>query len=114
MRGLPERHAAYDLKLKTFQRCDFGGMIRQQLYTTQAQVMKYLRADSVIAVYAVAGHETDAVRAVQILLSLGTCLIVYLLGQALVGRRGGILAAAIYATMPAAIGYPTCALGHPQ
>ena len=59
------------------------------------------------AVYAVAGHETDAVRAVQILLSLGTCLIVYLLGQALVGRRGGILAAAIYATMPAAIGYPT-------
>jgi len=58
-------------------------------------------------VYEVAGHETDAVRLVQIALSVATCLIVYLLGLPLVGRRGALMAAAIYATLPAAVGYPS-------
>src|SRR5882724_997447 len=57
MRGLAQRDIAHDLERKPFKSCDFGGMIRQQLYTTEAKVMKYLRAHSVIAVDAVACFE---------------------------------------------------------
>src|SRR6266540_2461498 len=57
MRGLAQRHIAHHLKREPFKSCDFGGMVRQQLYTTEAKVMKYLRAHSVIAVDAVAGLE---------------------------------------------------------
>src|SRR6266545_5563997 len=53
MRGLAQRHIAHYLKREPFKSCDFGGMVRQQLYTTEAKVMKYLRSDSVIAVHAV-------------------------------------------------------------
>ena len=53
MRGLARWHAADNLKLETFKGCDFGGMVRQQLYTTEPQVMKYLSANSVIAVHSV-------------------------------------------------------------
>ena len=53
MRRLAQWHAAHNLKLETFKGCDFGGMVRQQLYTTEPQVMKYLSANSVIAVRSV-------------------------------------------------------------
>ena len=51
MRGLAQGHIADNLERETFKSCDFGGMVRQQLYTTEAQVMKYLGADSVIAIH---------------------------------------------------------------
>jgi len=57
MRGLAQWHAAHNLKLETFKGCDFGGMVRQQLYTTEPQVMKYLSANSVISVRSVACFE---------------------------------------------------------
>ena len=53
MRRLAQRHAAYNLKLETFKGCDFGGVVRQQLYTTEPKVMKYLSANSVIPVRSV-------------------------------------------------------------
>jgi len=58
MRGLAQRHIAHNLECEPFKSCDFGGMVRQQLYTTESQVMKYLRAHSVVAIYSVTGFET--------------------------------------------------------
>ena len=58
MRGLAQGHVANNLQRETFQSCNFGGMVRQQLYTTQAQVMKYLRANAVIAIHAVTRFQT--------------------------------------------------------
>src|SRR6266511_4553938 len=57
MRGLAQRHIAHHLKREPFKSCDFGGMVRQQLYTTEAKVMKYLRTYSVIAVHAVTSFQ---------------------------------------------------------
>src|SRR6185295_2000988 len=57
MRGLAQWHAAHNLKLETFKGCDFGGMVRQQLYTTEPEVMKYLSANSVIAVRSVSSFK---------------------------------------------------------
>jgi hypothetical protein len=58
-------------------------------------------------VYGVAGHETDAVRIVQIVLAIGTCLIVFLVAQPLLGRGAALTAMAIYAVWPAAVSYPS-------
>ena len=55
MRGLSQRNISNNFKRKAFQGCDLGGMVRQQLYTTQAKVMKYLRAHAVVAVNSIAG-----------------------------------------------------------
>ncbi len=54
MRGLAQRNVSNDFKRKAFQGCDLGGMVRQQLYTTQPKVMKYLRAHTVVAVNSIA------------------------------------------------------------
>src|SRR6266850_3063647 len=58
MCGLAKGNIAYHLKSETFKSSYFGGMVRQQLYTTQPQVMKNLRAHSVVAIYSVTGFET--------------------------------------------------------
>src|SRR2546430_11692772 len=54
MRGLAQGNIADNLQRETLERCYFGGMVRQQLYTTQPQVMKDLRAHTIVAVYSVA------------------------------------------------------------
>src|SRR2546425_1871322 len=53
MRGLPKWHIADHLKRETFKSSYFGGMVRQQLYTTQSQVMKDLCAHSVVAIHSI-------------------------------------------------------------
>src|SRR5882724_2159259 len=58
MRRLAEGDVANNFERKTFQSCYFWGVIRQQLYTTQAQVMKYLRSDAVVSVRAITGFQT--------------------------------------------------------
>ena len=45
---LAQGNTADNLKRETFEGCDFWGMIRQQLYPTQSQVMKDLRAHAII------------------------------------------------------------------
>src|SRR6185295_14803885 len=68
MRGLAQRHAAHNLKLETFKGCDFGGMVRQQLYTTEPKVMKYLSANSVIPVRSVSCFKASFALAYRFLL----------------------------------------------
>ena len=55
MRGLSQRNISNNFKRKAFQGCDLGGMVRQQLYTTQAKVMKYLGADAIVSINSIAG-----------------------------------------------------------
>ena len=57
VRGLAQRHVAHDFQLETFKGRDFGGVVRQQLYTTEPQVMKYLGPDSVITIRAITGFQ---------------------------------------------------------
>jgi 4-amino-4-deoxy-L-arabinose transferase-like glycosyltransferase len=61
-------------------------------------------------IYTVAGRSTDVVRVVQILLSLVTCWLVFLLGRRLMNERYGLLAAGVYALLPAAAQYPSLLL----
>src|SRR6266404_1354417 len=58
MRRLTQGDVVNHFERKPFQSCYFWGMIRQQLYTTQAQVMKYLRSDSVISIRAITRLQT--------------------------------------------------------
>jgi 4-amino-4-deoxy-L-arabinose transferase-like glycosyltransferase len=61
-------------------------------------------------VYEVEGHSPDAVRAAQIVLSLITCVLVYLLALRLMRKSQAIAAAALYAILPAAAYYPSLLL----
>src|SRR6266550_5812336 len=58
MRGLAQGDVANNFERESFQSCYFWGMVRQQLYTTQAQVMKYLCSDAVISIGAIARLQT--------------------------------------------------------
>ena len=62
------------------------------------------------AVYGVVGHHVDAVRLAQILLGSATCVLIYVLARRLVAPTGAVLAAALYATLPAAAHYPSLIL----
>ena len=62
------------------------------------------------AVYVAAGRNPDAVRIVQIALSLVTCLLIYALAGRLMGERRAILAVGVYAVWPAAAHYPSLLL----
>jgi 4-amino-4-deoxy-L-arabinose transferase-like glycosyltransferase len=62
------------------------------------------------AIYSLAGRSTDAVRVAQILLSLVTCWLVFVLGRRLMNETYGLIAAAVYAVMPAAAQYPSLLL----
>src|ERR1700704_6932028 len=57
MRGLAQGNIAHNLEGETFKSSDLGGMVRQQLYTTESQVMKYLRAHSVVSIDSVSRFE---------------------------------------------------------
>ena len=61
-------------------------------------------------VYAVAGHNPDAVRVVQLLLALVTCILVYAIGRRLVPPVTAMAAGLIYATLPSAAQYPSLVL----
>jgi 4-amino-4-deoxy-L-arabinose transferase-like glycosyltransferase len=60
--------------------------------------------------YAVAGHRTDAVRVLQILLSLATLVFVALLARRLMSRGAALVATLAYALCPAAVLYPSLML----
>jgi 4-amino-4-deoxy-L-arabinose transferase-like glycosyltransferase len=60
--------------------------------------------------YAVAGHHLDVVRLVQILVSLGTLVVVYLLAKRLMSTRAAVIAAGAFALCPAATYYPSLIL----
>src|SRR5204862_2026332 len=55
------RHAADYFKLEAFERRHLRGMVREQEYAPQAQVVEYLRADAVVPVFAVAGLDAGLV-----------------------------------------------------
>src|ERR1043166_1369176 len=50
-----ERHVADDLQLEAFERGDLRRVVRQEQDAAQAKLVQYLRADAVVAVFAVAG-----------------------------------------------------------
>src|SRR5438270_2220757 len=54
-RWASERHVADDLQLEAFERRHTRGVVREQQYAAQAQLVQYLRADAVVSVFAVAG-----------------------------------------------------------
>ena len=61
-------------------------------------------------VYLVAGRSADAVRAVQIVLSVLTCLMIFVLTRRLLDESHAIGAAGLYALLPAAAHYPSLLL----
>src|SRR2546421_13113907 len=60
-RGRAERHVADDLQLEAFERRHPRRVVREQQYAAQAQLVEYLRADAVVAVFAVAGLDARLV-----------------------------------------------------
>ena len=62
------------------------------------------------AVYLVAGRTWDAVRLLQIALSVLTCALVYLIACRVLDRRHALWAAGMYAIWPAAAYYPSLLL----
>jgi 4-amino-4-deoxy-L-arabinose transferase-like glycosyltransferase len=61
-------------------------------------------------VYELEGRSPDAVRAAQIVLSVVTCVLVYLLALRFLRRSQAVAAAALYAVLPAAAYYPSLLL----
>jgi 4-amino-4-deoxy-L-arabinose transferase-like glycosyltransferase len=60
--------------------------------------------------YAVAGHDPDAARLLQIAVSLATLVIVYMLARRLMSGQAALLATGVYALCPAAALYPSLVL----
>src|SRR5205807_4662338 len=60
-RGRAERHAPDYLKLEAFERRHLRGMVREQEYAPEAKLVEYLRADTVVPVFAVAGLDARLV-----------------------------------------------------
>src|SRR3989440_855422 len=60
-RGSAERHAADYLQLEAFERRHLRGVVREQEYAPEAQLVEYLRADAVVPVFAVAGLDAGLV-----------------------------------------------------
>jgi len=58
-------------------------------------------------IHVIAGRSLNAVRIVQIGLSLVTCLLTYAVGRRLLGHRLGAAAAAVYAILPPAVSAPS-------
>jgi 4-amino-4-deoxy-L-arabinose transferase-like glycosyltransferase len=61
-------------------------------------------------IYGVAGHHPDVVRLVQIVVSLGTLVVVYLLARRLMSTLAALVAAGAFALCPAAALYPSLLL----
>lgn len=57
-------------------------------------------------IYSLFGHTYIAVKIVQIIISIATCYIIYLLATHLINRYGGIIASFLFACYPQFIRYP--------